>query len=52
MSPQTAGYILCGVFIAVAFISALCKRDHEHPLPKPHDDTRDWQGAFMKDWKR
>lgn len=52
MSMQTLGIVLCCVFVGIAIIACICDWDRDNPLPKPQTDTRDWQGTFMKDWKR
>lgn len=46
-------YALYGTLAILALVGLVCWiADNDKPLPKPSHDERDWQGAFMKDWKR
>jgi len=41
--------------VVIAIVSSIVvheERRRRKGLPKPHEDSRDWQGAFMKDCKR
>lgn len=44
---------IIGTLGVIALIGLVCAIDDlDKPLPPPQEDPRDWQGAFMKDWKR
>ena len=40
----------CAVLLLVMVVCLIAQ--NEKPLPRPRADERDWQGAFMRDWKR
>lgn len=44
------GILVCSVVALIGAVAAWVER--EKPLPPPRDDSRDWTGAFMRDWKR
>jgi len=45
----------CALLLLVCIVALIVQheeRQQRKGLPKPHDDTRDWTGAFMRDVKR
>jgi hypothetical protein len=54
MSNQTAGFILCSIFLLIAVVSTIVsheERKRRRGLPDPQPDQRNWQNIFMKDVK-
>ena len=49
---QTGLIIICLSVPALGYvIHLMCEHERKKPLPRPHKDERDWQGAFMRDVK-
>lgn len=51
--PQLVGLCVFGFITTIGIVASIVKHETEKSkLGDPRPDDRDWQGAFMKDWKR